>query len=161
MNDCRTPPVHPPMNTPNNILLSLLSLELVPIEGEDPSLHRLPAPYPIISKAFCTGTAPIMGELPLQSDAIPKLDTIPRRIFTGEEATEDEDEVEEEATNVTLSPNEVVVIGTDTTFVTSDHPVSPSPPGKKKKLKFTISCYLKTYNVPIFKCYCACAQHRV
>ena len=45
-------------------------------------------------------------------------------------STESEDEIEEE-NNVTLSPNEVVVIGTDTTFVTSDHPASPSPPGKK------------------------------
>jgi hypothetical protein len=84
------------MNTPNNLLLSLLSLQLVPIEGEDPSLHRLPAPYPIMSKAFWTGTAPIIGELPLHNDVTPKLDTIPRRIFTGEVATEDDDE--EEAT---------------------------------------------------------------
>ena len=45
-------------------------------------------------------------------------------------STESEDEIEEE-NNVTLSPNEVVVIGTDTTFVTSDHSASPSPPGKK------------------------------
>ena len=39
--------------------------------------------------------------------------------------TEEEDDEEDDATNVTLSPSEVVVIGSDTTFVTSPTKASP------------------------------------
>jgi hypothetical protein len=41
---------------------------------------------------------------------------------TEDEDVEEDDEEEEDATNVTLSPGEVVVVGNDTTFVTSQSP---------------------------------------
>ena len=68
--DCMTPPVHPPIKTP---------ISTLPLASLEDSLHLFPAPYPVISRAFWTGTAPIMAELdaivsPGEFAALPELD---------------------------------------------------------------------------------------
>ena len=66
------------MNTPTN------KFALFPRDiSSSAPLHRLPTPYPVINKAFCTGTAPIMADEPLHNDDIPKFDIIVRNIVDG------------------------------------------------------------------------------